>query len=84
MPAELSQIDLAQSEKGAAAGMYFRIPKINESRIVADCEERPTALYPIRQAEKLKELGVRPMKTLPAELVEAAPRFRERRGVILY
>jgi DNA recombination protein RmuC len=26
----------------------------------------------IRQAEKLKELGVRPMKTLPAELVEAA------------
>lgn len=26
----------------------------------------------IGQAEKLKELGVRPMKTLPAELVEAA------------
>ena len=26
----------------------------------------------IRQAEKLKELGVKPMKTLPAELVEAA------------
>jgi len=44
MPAELSQVDLAQSEKGAAARMHFRIPKVYASRFIANGKERFTAL----------------------------------------
>jgi hypothetical protein len=38
----LSQVNLAQSEKGAAAGMHFRIPEVNPSRVIAYGKERFT------------------------------------------